>query len=69
MSKAYKVIKRTLMFDKSNPKTGHTVVPVNYAQVIVRCGGSPHLNNIRQSIDNAIQSVQCNPIRCHCHAI
>ena len=30
MSKAYKVIKRVLMFDRSNPKTGYTVVPVSY---------------------------------------
>ena len=30
MSKAYKVIKRTVMFDKSNPKTVYSVSPVNY---------------------------------------
>ena len=30
MSKAYKVTKRTVMFDKSNPKTVYSVSPVNY---------------------------------------
>ena len=30
MSKAYKVIKRTVMFDKQNPKTVYSVSPVNY---------------------------------------
>ena len=30
MSKAYKVSKRTVMFDKSNPKTVYSVSPVNY---------------------------------------
>ena len=30
MSKAYKVIKRTVMFDKKNPKTVYSVSPVNY---------------------------------------
>ena len=30
MGKAYKVIKRTVMFDKSNPKTVYSVSPVNY---------------------------------------
>ena len=31
MSKAYKVIKRTVLgFDKSNPKTVYSVSPVNY---------------------------------------
>ena len=30
MSKAYKVTKRTVMFDKSNPKTAYSVSPVNY---------------------------------------
>ena len=31
MSKAYRVSKRTVMFDKSNPKTVYSVSPVNYA--------------------------------------
>ena len=30
MGKAYKVTKRTVMFDKSNPKTVYSVSPVNY---------------------------------------
>ena len=30
MSKAYKVTKRTVMFDKQNPKTVYSVSPVNY---------------------------------------
>ena len=30
MSKAYKVTKRTVMFDKKNPKTVYSVSPVNY---------------------------------------
>ena len=30
MSKAYKVTKRTVMFDKSNPKTVYSVSPVNF---------------------------------------
>ena len=30
MSKAYKVTKRTVMFDKANPKTVYSVSPVNY---------------------------------------
>ena len=30
MSKAYQVIKRTVMFDKSNPKTVYSMSPVNY---------------------------------------
>ena len=30
MSKAYKVTKRTVMFDKENPKTVYSVQPVNY---------------------------------------
>ena len=30
MSKAYKVTKRTVMFDKENPKTVYSVSPVNY---------------------------------------
>ena len=30
MSKAYKVTKRTVMFDKKNPKTVYRVSPVNY---------------------------------------
>ena len=30
MSKAYKVTKRTVMFDKENPKTVYSVVPVSY---------------------------------------
>ena len=30
MSKAYKVTKRTVMFDKDNPKTVYSVSPVNY---------------------------------------
>ena len=30
MSKAYKVIKRTVMFDKENPKTVYSVSPVSY---------------------------------------
>ena len=30
MSKAYKVPKRTVMFDKDNPKTVYSVSPVNY---------------------------------------
>ena len=30
MSKAYKVTKRTVMFDKSTPKTVYSVSPVNY---------------------------------------
>ena len=30
MSKAYKVSKRTVMFDKKNPKTVYSVSPVNY---------------------------------------
>ena len=30
MSKAYKVTKRTVMFDKDNPKTVFSVMPVNY---------------------------------------
>ena len=30
MPKAYKVTKRTVMFDKSNPKTVYSVSPVNY---------------------------------------
>ena len=30
MSKAYKVTKRTVMFDKLNPKTVYSVSPVNY---------------------------------------
>ena len=30
MSKAYRVSKRTVMFDKKNPKTGYSVSPVNY---------------------------------------
>ena len=30
MSKAYKVTKRTVIFDKSNPKTVYSVSPVNY---------------------------------------
>ena len=30
MSKAYKVTKRTVMFDKMNPKTVYSVSPVNY---------------------------------------
>ena len=30
MSKAYKVTKRTVMFDKENPKTVSSVVPVSY---------------------------------------
>src|SRR5574344_711525 len=30
MSKAYKVTKRTVMFDKKNPKTVYSVAPVSY---------------------------------------
>ena len=30
MSKAYKVTKRTVMFDKKNPKTVYSVSPINY---------------------------------------
>ena len=30
MSKAYKVVKRKVMFDPSRPIEGYTVVPVNY---------------------------------------
>ena len=30
MSKAYRVTKRTVMFDKENPKTVYSVSPVNY---------------------------------------
>ena len=30
MSKAYKVTKRTVMFDKENPKTVYSVSPVSY---------------------------------------
>ena len=30
MSKAYRVSKRTVMFDKKNPKTVYSVSPVNY---------------------------------------
>ena len=30
MSKAYRVTKRTVMFDKQNPKTVYSVSPVNY---------------------------------------
>ena len=30
MSKAYKVVKKTVKFDKANPKTVYTVTPVSY---------------------------------------
>ena len=30
MSKAYKVLKHTVMFDKENPKTVYSVQPVSY---------------------------------------
>ena len=30
MSKAYKITKRTVMFDKQNPKTVYSVSPVSY---------------------------------------
>ena len=30
MSKAYKIVKRTVMFDKENPKTVFSVLPVSY---------------------------------------
>ena len=30
MAKAYKTVKRTVMFDKDNPKTVYSVAPVSY---------------------------------------
>ena len=40
MSKAYKVTKRTVMFDKSNPKTVYSVSPVNYGTLTTDDGAN-----------------------------